>query len=92
MMNPYSILISHLASLNGRDHKYNDIILVIFITSNHLQEICSNPKLFVGGASHMDVKQGMLNDSWLLAAMAALSQDQILLNQVIPPNQSLNKG
>ena len=40
----------------------------------------------------MDVKQGMLNDSWLLAAMAALSQEQILLNQVIPPNQSLNKG
>ena len=40
----------------------------------------------------MDVKQGMLNDSWLLAAMAALSQDQILLNQVIPPNQGWNKG
>ena len=40
----------------------------------------------------MDVKQGMLNDSWLLAAMAALSQDHILLNQVIPPNRDWSKG
>ena len=47
--------------------------------------------MFVDGANCLDVNQGMLNDGWLLAAMAALSQDQILLNQVIPPNQRWNK-
>ena len=47
--------------------------------------------MFVDGANCLDINQGMLNDGWLLAAMAALSQDQILLNQVIPPNQRWNK-
>lgn len=48
--------------------------------------------MFVGGADRLDVKQGILGDCWLLAAMAALSQDQILLNQVIPANQSWDNG
>jgi len=47
--------------------------------------------MFVEGANRLDVKQGMLDDAWLLAAMAALSQDHILFNQVIPPNQDWDK-
>lgn len=48
--------------------------------------------MFVGGADRLDVKQGILGDCWLLAAMAALSQDQILLSQVIPANQDWENG
>jgi len=47
--------------------------------------------MFVKGASRLDVKQGMLDDAWLLAAMAALSQDHILFTQVVPPNQDWDK-
>ena len=38
----------------------------------------------------MDVKQGILGDCWLLAAIAALAEDNILMKQVIPDNQSFS--
>ena len=47
--------------------------------------------MFVEGANRLDVKQGMIGDSWLLAAMVALTHDKILLHQVIPANQEWNK-
>ena len=47
-----------------------------------LQDICSNPKFFTDGASRFDVSQGILGDCWLVAAIASLTQDQILLNKV----------
>lgn len=53
-------------------------------------EICNDPKFFVGGASRFDVKQGMLGDCWLLAAISSLTMNQKLLNRVVPPNQHFN--
>ena len=47
--------------------------------------------MFVKGADRLDVIQGILGDSWLLAAMASLTHDKILFHQVIPPNQEWNK-
>lgn len=49
------------------------------------KEIVSNPRMFVGGASRFDITQGMLGDCWLLAAVAALTQYEGLLYQVVPP-------
>ena len=54
-----------------------------------LQEICSDAELFVGGASRFDVKQGVLGNCWLLAAVASLTADDKLLNRVVPPSQCL---
>ena len=51
------------------------------------QDICRDPKLFVGGGSRFDVKQGILGDCWLLAAIASLAEDNVLLRKVIPYNQ-----
>lgn len=42
----------------------------------------SQPKMFTGGASRFDVAQGMLGDCWLVAAIASLTQDRILLEKV----------
>ena len=46
------------------------------------QELVKDPKLFTGGASRFDVKQGMLGDCWLVAAIASLTQDKRLLQNV----------
>ena len=51
-------------------------------THPHAQELCANPKFFSGGASRFDVSQGMLGDCWLVAAIASLTQDPMLLNKV----------
>ena len=41
-----------------------------------------SPKLFTGGADRFDVEQGMLGDCWLVAAIASLTQDKIILKKV----------
>lgn len=48
------------------------------------RDLCSNPKLFVDGASSCDVKQGSLGNCWLVAASSALAQEKELWNKVIP--------
>jgi len=56
-------------------------------THTHTQELCAKPKFFSGGASRFDVSQGMLGDCWLVAAIASLTQDPMLLNQVQPSDR-----
>ncbi|XP_073995003.1 calpain-A-like isoform X9 [Rhodnius prolixus] len=51
-------------------------------------EICSDPQLFVEGASRFDVQQGELGDCWLLAAVANLTLNQQLFKQIVPEDQS----
>ena len=41
-----------------------------------------NPEMFVGGSDRFDVQQGMLGDCWLVAAIASLTQDKILMKKV----------
>lgn len=50
-------------------------------------EITSDPQLFVGGASRLDIQQGDLGDCWLLAAVSCLSQYPKLLKKIIPDGQ-----
>ena len=47
--------------------------------------------MFVGGASRFDVAQGMLGDCWFLAAIGALTQEECLMNKVIPRDQDFDK-
>ncbi|KAK4469954.1 hypothetical protein MN116_007453 [Schistosoma mekongi] len=54
-------------------------------------EICSNPEFITGGASRFDVRQGELGDCWLLAAIACLSMDKNLFEQVVAVDQSFTK-
>ncbi|XP_075214527.1 calpain-A-like isoform X2 [Lycorma delicatula] len=53
-------------------------------------EICNDPQLFVEGASRFDVQQGELGDCWLLAAVANLTLDKHLFNQVVPDDQGFS--
>ncbi|KAJ7341037.1 hypothetical protein JRQ81_004703 [Phrynocephalus forsythii] len=54
-------------------------------------ELVPNPKFIVGGATRTDIRQGALGDCWLLAAIASLTLDQDILEQVVPPDQSFQK-
>ncbi|KAM3930152.1 calpain-8-like [Leptodactylus fuscus] len=55
-------------------------------------EICPSPHFIVDGATRGDIRQGALGDCWLLAAIASLTLDQNILAQVVPENQSFEKG
>lgn len=50
-------------------------------------DITDDPKLFIGGASRFDVKQGELGDCWLLAAVANLTLSKRLFYQIVPSDQ-----
>ncbi|KAF3847165.1 hypothetical protein F7725_020193, partial [Dissostichus mawsoni] len=55
-------------------------------------ELCASPQFIVNGATRLDVRQGKLNDCWLLSAIASLSLHHSLLKKVMPLEQSFQKG
>ncbi|RDD43006.1 Calpain-B [Trichoplax sp. H2] len=55
-------------------------------------ELSKNPKLFVDGASRLDICQGMLGDCWFLAAISSLAGEKSLLYRVVPPDQSFSRN
>ncbi|XP_058461585.1 calpain-B-like [Malaya genurostris] len=48
------------------------------------RQICRKAKFFVDGASRFDVRQGSLNDCWLLTAVANLTANQRLFRKTVP--------
>ncbi|XP_039265288.2 calpain-B-like [Styela clava] len=52
------------------------------------KDLCDNPKLFIGGTSRLDVKQGFLGDTWLSAALTSLATNYALFRRVMPGDQS----
>ncbi|KAI3353615.1 hypothetical protein L3Q82_004818 [Scortum barcoo] len=56
------------------------------------KELCSSPQFIVDGATRLDIRQGKLNDCWLLSAIASLSLHRFLLEKVMPPGQSFQDG
>ncbi|XP_051254561.1 calpain-9 [Dicentrarchus labrax] len=56
------------------------------------KELCPSPQFIVNGATRLDVRQGKLNDCWLLSAIASLSMHRSLLKKVMPLEQSFQDG
>lgn len=54
-------------------------------------EICRKPKFFVDGVSRFDVRQGSLNDCWLLTATANLTANQRLFRKTVPLDNSFGE-
>ena len=48
--------------------------------------------MVVGGASRLDINQGMLGDCWLLAAISSLCQEDKLMNRVLAFDESMDFG
>ncbi|XP_058832902.1 calpain-B-like [Topomyia yanbarensis] len=53
------------------------------------RQICRKAKFFVDGASRFDVRQGSLNDCWLLTATANLTANQRLFRKTVPLDNSM---
>ncbi|XP_053683362.1 calpain-B-like [Sabethes cyaneus] len=51
-------------------------------------QMCRKPKFFIDGASRFDVRQGSLNDCWLLTATANLTANQRLFRKAVPLDNS----
>ncbi|XP_061072153.1 calpain-9 [Conger conger] len=56
------------------------------------KEICPSAQFIVDEATRMDMCQGVLNDCWLLSALASLSLHPDLLERVVPKGQSFQEG
>nr|XP_019959506.1 PREDICTED: calpain-8-like [Paralichthys olivaceus] len=56
------------------------------------KELCSSPQFIVKGATHLDIRQGKLNDCWFLSAIASLAVHRSLLVKVVPLEQSFQNG
>jgi len=69
-------------SLSDNDEQFKDIIW------KRPREIVSNPQLIVNGIKRTDPTQGDLGNCWFIAAMSALTQNNLVLKRVIPPDQS----
>uniref|UniRef100_A0A8C2YZ98 Zgc:85932 n=1 Tax=Cyclopterus lumpus TaxID=8103 RepID=A0A8C2YZ98_CYCLU len=52
----------------------------------------SSPQFIIDGATRLDLRQGKLNDCWLLSTIASLSMHRFLLNKVMPEGQSFQDG
>ncbi|XP_028967496.1 calpain-A [Galendromus occidentalis] len=50
-------------------------------------ELCSNPCMFVDGASRFDVVQGSVGNCWMVAALANLTLNDELFYRVVPNDQ-----
>ncbi|KAG7479123.1 calpain-9-like [Solea senegalensis] len=56
------------------------------------KEICPSPQFIINGATHLDIRQGKLNDCWFLSAIASLAVHRSLLIKVVPLEQSFKEG
>lgn len=56
------------------------------------KELSPSPQFIVNGATRLDVRQGKLNDCWLLSAIASLSVNRSLLKRVMPLGQNFQDG
>ncbi|EDS33975.1 calpain B [Culex quinquefasciatus] len=54
-------------------------------------QICRKPKFFVEGVSRFDVRQGSLNDCWLLTATANLTANQRIFRKTVPLDNSFEE-
>ncbi|XP_038654818.1 calpain-11-like [Scyliorhinus canicula] len=56
------------------------------------QKIHNAPQFFVEGISRFDLIQGKVGNCWFLAALAALTMQEDLFVQVVPPNQDFQRN
>uniref|UniRef100_A0A671WLR6 Zgc:136872 n=1 Tax=Sparus aurata TaxID=8175 RepID=A0A671WLR6_SPAAU len=54
-------------------------------------KIVSNPSFVVDGVSRFDFGQGMVGNCWFLASIGALTFQDVILNQVVSPEQNYDE-
>ena len=54
-------------------------------------ELVKNPSLVTEGVTRFDINQGRLGNCWFLATVAALTQNQQIMDRVLPAGQSLSR-